>query len=110
MIHTDASQSLLGYQAWRKSLEPFAIGTIIQWVEPYTSVPVRDQIKAGQAFIIKRVRPSLASSSTLAADLVYDMILVSRTGREYSRHTAWSVENIARGLHTGKLMLLIEPE
>jgi hypothetical protein len=109
MIHTDASQSLLGYKAWRESLVPLPVGTVIQWVEPYTSVPVCDQIKAGQAFIIKRVRPSIAYSGKLDADLVYDMTLVSRTGREYKRHTAWSVEGIARGLHLGTLMLHITP-
>lgn len=110
MIHTDASKSLMGYKAWRESLVPLAIGTVIQWVEPYTSVPVRDQIKAGQAFIIKRVRTSFSGGSKLDADLVYDMTLVSRTGREYTKQTAWTVESIARGLHTGTLMLLIKPE
>ncbi len=110
MIHTDASVSLLGYKAWRASLEALPIGTVIQWVDHYVGTSLASSVRAGQTFKILRVRSSIIGNSQLVADLVYDMVLVSKTGREYKKKMGWSVEGIARGLHEGKLMMQIKPE
>lgn len=107
-VHVTAAMSLHGYHDWRASLVALPVGTIIQWVEPYSGVSLSTSVKAGQAYKIKavnqysRVRPIVGD-----CDKVYDMVLVSKSGREYKKKMGWSVEHIARGLHEGKLMQVI---
>jgi hypothetical protein len=108
IVHVTAATSLHGYKAWRASLTPFPDGTVITWVEPYLGTSLACSVRAGNSFKIVGCRPSFIGNSTATADLVYDMVLVSKTGREYKKKMGWSVEHIARGLHEGTLMLLIK--
>lgn len=108
MIHTDAKVSLHGYKEWRRSLVPLEVGTVIQWVEAYTGLSLASNVKAGQTFKITNLRESLIGKPECDADKVYDMVLVSKSGRPYKKKMAWSVESVARGLHDGKLMLQLK--
>ena len=108
MIHTDAKVSLHGYKEWRRSLVPLEVGTVIQWVNEYQGVSLSSSIKAGQMFKITNVRENILRKPECAADNVYDMVLVSKSGREYKKKMAWSVESVARGLHEGDLMLQLK--
>lgn len=106
IVHIDAKISLHGYQAWRKSLEPLAIGTVIEWVTPYTGSTLPDNIKAGQLFKLTSVRDSFNSrADNIDAAKVYDMVLVSKTGKEFKKKMAWSIENIARKIHLGEVKI-----
>lgn len=107
IIHVTAATSLHGYKAWRESLEALPDGTIITWVEAYQGCSLDTSVKANQAYKIIRCRPPMLNNSKLTCDMVYDMVLVSRTGCEYKKKMGWSVEHIARGLHLGTLMLMI---
>lgn len=107
-VHVTAKDSLHGYHAWRDSLEALPVGTVIQWVEAYNGISLSSSVKAAQSYKILAVRPPMIGNSTKVADQVYDMVLVSRNGREYKRKMGWSVESIARGLYEGKLMQIIK--
>jgi len=106
MIHIDASVSLLGYKAWRESLAPLEVGIIVEWVKPYSAFTVYDSISAGQRFLIKRVKGPSFGTSKLDADKVYEMVLVSKTGKEFKKKTCWSVENLARRIHLAEITII----
>lgn len=108
IVHVDAKISLHGYKEWRRSLVPLPVGTVIEWVEPYTSFTLADNIKAGQLFKLVKVRESFGASRSedkIDADKVYDMVLVSKTGKEFKKTMAWSIEIIARKIYLGEVKI-----
>lgn len=104
-VHVDAKLSLHGYQAWRRGLEPLPVDTVVEWVQPHTGLVLSDNIKSGQLFKITAVRAPLMGKATIEAEKVYDMVLVSASGKVFKKKTAWSVESVARAVHRGEVKL-----
>jgi hypothetical protein len=108
MDHTDIKASIQAHKNWRNSLVPLDVGTVVQWVEDHQGASLASSVKAGQTFKIKNVRECILRKPECDADKVYDMVLVSKNGREYTKKMSWSVESVAREMVAGTLMLQLK--
>lgn len=106
IVHTDAKLSLHGYKQWRSTLKALPVGTVVGWVKGYTGLTLDTTIKAGQHYKVSRVRGPIAGCEASEADMVYEMVLVSKSGKEFKHKVQWRVESIAAKLHHGECFLL----
>jgi hypothetical protein len=104
-VHTDAKLSLHGYKEWRRSLVALPVGTAVEWVVGYTGITLDTTIKPGQLFKITKVRAPFGGPNECMADQVYEMVLVSKSGKEFKKRAQWNVEGIASKLHHGQCKL-----
>lgn len=105
----DASYGLHAYKAWRGSLVALPPGTILEWSKEFTALG-NPAFKPGQRYkIIKtRTSPFTRPEDQCEANLVYEMILVSKTGKEFKKRADIYVEGIARAIVKGQVTVLQE--
>lgn len=100
----DATHGLLAYKNWRLSLVPLTVGTVLTFTKDYLGATQSSSISAGTNFVIKDVvYPSGSQGESSRA--VYTMILVSPTGKEFKRRVYWGVEEIARRIELGSIVI-----
>lgn len=100
----DATHGLLAYKNWRQSLVPLAVGTQLTFVAAYIGATLSASIPAGSDFVVKDVvYPSGSRGESGRA--VYTMVLVSPTGKEFKRRVYWGVEEIARRIELGTIVI-----
>lgn len=104
-----ASTDLHGYKAWRNSLVPLEVGTVLEWIgtEKLAGSTQAGDFKPGQFVVVKKLRaPYAGKQSTSVADKVYDLTRCTRTGKEYERQLHLTVEGIATFLDEGKIRII----
>ena len=101
-----ASEDLLGYNSWLKSLTALPVGTILQWTTGYVGSTLSTSLKAGQFTKITRIRKSNGVSDLREYDQVYAMAACNKNGKEFKKNLGWRVEAIARKLHDGDVVIV----
>lgn len=93
-----ASEDLHKYKAWRMSLTPLPVGTIVRWTDErhYAGSTKAGDIVRGQMFILEGTRDPLFGVNECDADQIYIGTQCSKTGKKYKRDFFVSVEGIAR--------------
>lgn len=109
MVVPKASDDLHAYNAWRKSLHAYPVGTIVQWIAPETlrgSTSASD-IKQNQCFMILGLKePITRKNDSLVASMCYDMQLCSPAGRVFKRNERYTVEGIARFIAENRMRII----
>lgn len=103
-----ASDDLHGYKAWRRSLQPAPMSTIIRWVDDtkYSGSTQADDILKGQMFILEGVRDPLFGVNECDADKIYLATQCTKTGKKFKRTLSVSVEGVARWYLEDKIEIL----
>jgi hypothetical protein len=101
-----ASNNLLGYKQWRKSLQPLGVGNILQWVTGYNESTIANNIKPGQFTKVVHVRKSNGVSDMEPADWCYTLRLCNNNGsKEFKKTFFWRVEGIERRMHNCEVVV-----
>lgn len=101
-----ASEDLLGYKSWLKSLKSFPEGTIFHWAGGYVGVTERSSLKVGQFTKIARIRKHTGVSIMNESDWVYELVVCARNGKEFKKTIHWSVSNLARLIDEGAVVIV----
>lgn len=103
MKHLD----LYGYQAWRRSVEPPAVGTIFKFLQPIKGYQnSKDNIKAQKRYVVTEiVAPISYKDSKLGADRVCILNAITKSGVLQKQSCYISAEQIAEWLWDGIIVV-----
>jgi hypothetical protein len=109
MLDPKVNEDLFAYTQWRSTLVPISVGAIVCWIDEkkYTGSTQRADISKGQCFKVIKVRePLFRKPPFVIGDMVYDMVQCSKTGKEYKKIIAFSIEGIARFIENKQMEIL----